>query len=164
MREDDAEFIVKLRTDEKLGRFIHSTSSDVSKQVEWLRSYKERELRGEDYYFVFETPKDQPVGVMRIYDISNDAFTIGSWIFNKTSPKGAAILADLIVKEIGWELFPEKVCLWDNMKGNTNGIRFGLSFHPVLIKETDTQLFFFCTKENFEKYKHLYLRMYTKLK
>ena len=164
VREEDAEFIVRLRTDSKLGHYIHATSSDVSKQIEWLQAYKERELRGKDYYFVFEVPQDHPVGVMRIYDISNDAFTIGSWVFDKSSPKGAAILADLIVKEIGWELFPDKVCLWDNMKGNTNVIRFGLSFHPTLIRETDTQLFFSCRKENFERTKQLYLRMYTKLK
>lgn len=162
VRMEDAEFIVKLRTDPKLGHYIHATSNDVSKQREWLAAYKKREERSEDYYFVFETPVGNPVGVMRIYDISDNAFTIGSWVFDKNSPKGAAILADLIVKEIGWELFPDKVCLWDNMKGNTNVIRFGLSFHPTLIKETETQLFFSCTKENFEKSKQIYLRMYNR--
>ncbi len=164
VREDDAEFIVRLRTDEKLGRYIHYTDSSIEKQKSWLTEYKKREENGEDYYFVFETPIGNPIGLMRIYDISDTAFTIGSWVFDKSSPKGAAILADLIVKEIGWELFPDKVCLWDNMKGNTNVIRFGLSFHPTLIRETDTQLFFSCRKENFEKTKQLYLRMYTKLK
>lgn len=160
VREDDAEFIVRLRTDEKLGRYVHSTDPSVEKQKSWLKEYKKREENGEDYYFVFETPVQYPVGLMRIYDISDTAFTVGSWVFDKQSPKGAAILADLITKEIGFELYPDSECLWDNMKGNTNVIRFGLSFHPVLINETVNQLFFSCSKENFEKYKKIYLRMY----
>ena len=159
---DDAEFIVRLRTDSKLGHYIHSTSNDVAKQTEWLQAYKERERNGQDYYFVFEVPKGNRVGVMRIYDISEEAFTIGSWVFDKSSPKGAAILADLIVKDIGWELFPDKLCHWDINKENTNVLRFGAVFHPTLIGEKENQLFFSCTKENFDKYKQLYLRMYNR--
>ena len=158
----DAEFIVKLRTDAKLGRYIHATSNDVSQQIEWLYAYKEREVRGEDYYFVFESPTGIPVGVERIYDIKDESFTVGSWVFDKESPKGAAILSDIILKEIAWELFPEKDCLWDNMKGNVNVVHYALSYHPTLLRETETQLFFLCTKENFERYKKLYLRMLTK--
>lgn len=160
VREEDAEFIVRLRTDEKLGKYMHTTDSNVDMQVAWLKEYKKRESDGLDYYFVFESPMNCPIGVMRIYNVTETTFTIGSWVFSKDSPKGAAILADLITKEIGHELFPESSCLWDNMKGNTNVIRFGLSFRPTLIRETDTHLYFSCSKENFEKHKKVYLRMY----
>lgn len=30
---EDAEFIVKLRTNKRLSRYIHSTSNDIAKQV-----------------------------------------------------------------------------------------------------------------------------------
>lgn len=162
VREEDAEFIVRLRTDAKLGRYIHHTDNSVAKQKEWLDAYKEREKKGEDFYFVFECPVGVPVGVERIYDINDEAFTVGSWVFDKESPKGAAILSDIILKEIAWDLYPEKDCLWDNMKENVNVVRYALSFHPTLLRETETQLFFLCTKENFERYKKLYMRMLTK--
>ena len=53
VNEDDAEFIIKLRTDPKLGKFIHSTSSDIEEQKKWIRAYKKREQAGTDYYFIF---------------------------------------------------------------------------------------------------------------
>ena len=50
---DDAEFILGLRTNEKLSRYIHATSNDIEQQKSWMRSYKERESKGEDYYFIY---------------------------------------------------------------------------------------------------------------
>ncbi len=43
VNEGDAEFIIKLRTDPKLGRFIHPTSPDVELQKKWIREYKDFE-------------------------------------------------------------------------------------------------------------------------
>ena len=40
VREEDAEFIVKLRTDPQHARFLGHTDNNVSKQVEWMREYK----------------------------------------------------------------------------------------------------------------------------
>ena len=42
--EDDAEMILKLRTDPKLNKFIFETDPDIEKQKEWIREYKKREL------------------------------------------------------------------------------------------------------------------------
>lgn len=160
VREDDAAYIVRLRTDPKLGRYIHHTDPDVGKQIAWLKEYKKREQQGLDYYFVFESPKGCPCGLLRIYDIADDYFTIGSWVFDMNAPKGAAILADIITKEIGFELFPEKKVHWDNMKENLNVLRHTRTYHPTLIRETETQMFFEGTHVDFEKYKQMYLRMY----
>ena len=49
VREEDAEFIVKLRTDPKLGRYIHATDNNVEKQRKWIRDYKKRENDGIQY-------------------------------------------------------------------------------------------------------------------
>jgi hypothetical protein len=163
VNEDDAEFIVSLRTDEKLGRFIHKTDDSVSKQKEWTVKYKEREKEGLDFYFMFEDPKTKtPYGVCRLYDIQDDCFTIGSWVFSKNSPKGSAILGDIITREVGHELYPESLCLWDTKKMNTNVIRYGRSYHPQVVRETEDTFYFSCTRSDNEKYKQLYLRMLLK--
>ena len=47
--ESDAEFILSLRTDTFLTRFIHSTENNLEKQIEWIRNYKEREKEGREY-------------------------------------------------------------------------------------------------------------------
>ena len=59
VREEDAEFIVKLRTNEHNSRYIHDTVADVEQQKVWLRAYKQRELEGKEYYLL-------PVGGIKV--------------------------------------------------------------------------------------------------
>ena len=53
VEEQDAAFILSLRTDPKLSRFLHPTENDEEKQRAYIRGYKEREKQGKDYYFIF---------------------------------------------------------------------------------------------------------------
>ena len=158
--EEDAAFIIRLRTDEKLSRYINKTALDIEVQKEWIRQYKEREKIGKDYYFIFEKPKGLFIGLCRIYNINNDSFTIGSWLFAKESPVGSAILADIITREIAFELMPRKRLLFDVRNDNVNVIRYQNTYKPTIIKKTDVDTFFELSKDNFEKYKKLHLRMF----
>ena len=79
VNEDDTQFILSLRADKWLTRFIHQTDDDEQKQREWIRKYKEREKAGKEYYFIYS--KDGvPFGLNRIYSIHNGSFTSGSWL------------------------------------------------------------------------------------
>lgn len=157
--EQDADFIVELRTDEKLGRFIHATDDDTDKQKEWIKAYKTRESRGTDYYFMFERPAGVKIGVCRIYDIHENDFTIGSWVFSPDAPMGAAVLGDIITREIAFELFPDSVLLFDVKKENLNVNRYQAFYKPELISEDDDTYYYRCFRSNFEKYKQRFLRM-----
>ena len=75
--ESDAEFIVRLRNDDKLSRYIHSSCPDVESQKEWIREYKKREQEGSEYYLIF-LKEDKRVGLNRIYRIHEGIFTTGS--------------------------------------------------------------------------------------
>ena len=158
--EEDASFILSLRNDEKLGRYINKTSPTLDAQVEWTNSYKLREEQGTDYYFIFEKPQGNPLGVCRIYDITINTFTIGSWLFKKDSPVGAAILADIITRELAFELFPFSELLFDVKTDNTNVNRYQATYKPEILCINHDTIFYRCPKENFEKYKKLHLRMF----
>jgi hypothetical protein len=71
VNEGDAEFIVALRTDPRLSRYIHETSPSIEAQKEWIGNYKKREAQGLDYYFMFSV-NGLRQGVARIYDITED--------------------------------------------------------------------------------------------
>ena len=101
--EDDAEFIIKLRTDPKLTRFIHDTDSDIQKQKEWIRNYKVREAEGKEYYFVVSN-NDIPAGLIRIYNIHDKIFTVGSIIMDKEAPIHCALAATIMAKEVAFEM------------------------------------------------------------
>lgn len=160
VNETDAEFIVRLRTDPKLSRFLHPTSPDVSLQQQWITRYRERQHNGEDFYFMFEKPVGVRAGVCRIYDIEADSFTIGSWLFAPEAPAGAAILADIITRETAFARFPNKSLRFDVRKGNTNVLRYQATFHPTLLGEDDLNYYYELSHDNFERYKRLHLRMF----
>ena len=83
--EQDVSFILSLRTDKRLSRYLHKTDNDLVKQLEWMKAYKERERKGEDYYFIY-TNDDGPFGLNRIYDIHGDCGTGGSWLCKPDTP------------------------------------------------------------------------------
>lgn len=162
VNECDADFIVSLRTDSKLGRFINKTDNSIVKQKEWTRDYKKRENDGLDYYFLFSGQDGTKYGVCRIYNIVEGYHSTGSWLFSSQAPFGAAFLGDIITHEIAFELFPNSKYRFDIDKENTNVARFAMSFHPTIIGETEHSISYENTKENFEKYKKIYTRFVLK--
>ena len=71
--EEDAEFIVALRTNPIKARYISATSSSVDDQRSWIKNYKERETAGTDYYFIYSY-RGKLAGVNRIYEIEGNHF------------------------------------------------------------------------------------------
>ena len=101
VEEKDAQFIVDLRTNHHT-RFMSTVSSDLKKQIEWIKNYKKREEEGTDYYFIF-SKNGKDIGLNRIYDIRSDIFSTGSWAFTQEAPFGAAFLAQVICREIAFD-------------------------------------------------------------
>lgn len=159
VREKDAEFIVRLRTDERLGRYIHATANDVDKQREWIREYQKREAAGTEYYFIYETAAGNPLGVYRLYGVTEESFTSGSWIFLPDAPLGASMLAFIIARELAWELVPNAVNVYNIKKDNTSVLQFIGTFAPKVTRELDDSFDFENTKEDFEEHKTPILRM-----
>jgi RimJ/RimL family protein N-acetyltransferase len=83
---EDAAFIVEIRNDPSLNRFLHKVSPRVEDQVEWLNRYFERP---DDYYFIVEEANSgQPQGTVGIYDVAKDA---GSAIWGRWVVKGGPV-------------------------------------------------------------------------
>ena len=158
VNEDDAEFILSLRTDAKLSKHLHDTTNNVELQREWIRNYKIREKSGEDYYFIY-TYKGKLCGVNRLYNIKEHSFTIGSWIFSPESPLGISIYADIILKELGFETFKYKFCLFEVRKGNIQVQKYHSRYNPEVIGESDLDIFYKLSKENFEENKVKYMNL-----
>ncbi len=83
--EEDADFILRLRLDPELSRYIHPTSPDLSAQQAWLEKYFERP---DDYYFcVVDEITSEPEGTIALYDVDTEAGTaeMGRWILRPGS-------------------------------------------------------------------------------
>lgn len=159
VNEDDAEFIVRLRTDPSLGRFIHDTSSDVDLQVEWIHAYKEREAEGLEYYFIFY--KDgKPFGVNRLYHMEReDRFTSGSWICLPGTDMNSVVASSLIPRIIAFEVLGREMefgvegCHEDNKKVIKFNEMVGLKIKGTRMDAKGKYYTFNLLKEDFYKNK-----------
>lgn len=145
--EADAEFITALRSDAKLGRYLHASDGDVQKQIEWTREYKKREAEGLDYYFIFS--KDgEDFGLCRIYNIdwTHLSFTSGSWLMKRGLDMTLTMVPSVITGEIAHDILGLLVDLYDVRKDNTHV----LNFHRKIMKaieygETESVILFMST-------------------
>jgi len=154
----DADFILKLRTDSRLGQFLHDTDNDVEKQKEWIREYKKRELQGLDYYFIY-FHNEVPIGVNRISDIKGERGTCGSWICQKGLSPELPVLTLIILREILFDTLDLKYDYFDVRKHNKKVIRTHLLFDSELINEDELSYYYVLSKENFYKHRDNILNM-----
>ena len=162
VEKEDAEFIIELRTIDKLARFLHPTSKDISHQIAWIEKYKDREKAGTDYYYMFENEQKERIGVSRLYDIHEEDFTVGSWIFSPSATFGFSILGDIIAREIGFSDLGKQKCLFDVRKGNINVINYHKRYNPTKIGEDELNYYYEINQETFDKGKRIYLHLLNK--
>lgn len=99
---EDAEFIVSLRNDSRLNKYLHSGASAQAAQTQWLESYF---TRSGDYYFVVEQlVGGAREGLVAIYNKDDDANTAewGRWVLRPGS--FAAIESAWLSYRVGFEI------------------------------------------------------------
>lgn len=81
VNENDADFIVSLRSNPQLTKYMVTLSDDIAKQKEWIANYKLLEREGKDYYFIFEI-EEKKMGVLRIsyIDMNGKTAKAANWI------------------------------------------------------------------------------------
>lgn len=163
VREEDAEFIVRLRTYNKNARFIHDTNASIAAQREWIRQYKIREAEGKEYYFIFEI-NGEPQGVYRIYKRHEEWCVTGSWVFHPEAQKNAALKAmiithEIVFEELGHQYVHDVDGINEDNKGVINAMKsIGGKFWGERIEENGKYLQFDLRKEDFYKNRPYLLR------
>ncbi len=148
VNETDATFILSLRTDERLGKYLHTTDNDVAKQVEWITNYKQREKEGIDYYFLY-TLNGKPIGVNRIYDITSESGTAGSWICKQDTPFEYSVATLLILRDVLFDILELPLDTFDVRKGNTHVQKTHKMMGAKQIGETELDYLYTLTKKDY---------------
>lgn len=131
--ENDAEFILSLRTDERKSRYLSVTSNDIAAQRIWLEKYKNSTSEA---YFIIEYDSD-PIGTVRLYDPQQDSFCWGSWILKDSRPHQAAMESALIVYTYAIEILGFRASHFDVRKENERVWQFHERFGAVRTSETE---------------------------
>lgn len=117
---DHAQFILSLRTDPDLSRFLHATSPSLADQLAWMAAY---ETRPGDYYFiVWDQREAAPVGTISIYDIADKAGEWGRWLIRPGSL--AAVESALLVYRLGFEQLGLERLYCRTLADNTRVVSF----------------------------------------
>lgn len=154
----DSEFILSLRLNEKIGEYIHATSTNVEDQIKWMQEYKKREKRGEDYYFVFSS-KGIPFGVSRISDIKGNRATGGSWICKPGTPVEHSIASMLIAKDIMFEHLGIDYDDFSVRKVNRQVQKVHQRFGAKLTHEIGPDLFYTQAKSDYLKNRDRFVKL-----
>lgn len=128
---DDAQFIVNLRNDDFLNKYVHTVSKDVELQAEWIRK---QIARDNDYYFIYSDKNGKPVGLCSVYDIDSNSQTasFGRWI----SWGNAAENVESVILSFDFAFKNNIRTLYlDMVSGNTKIIKFWKRFGAQYDKE-----------------------------
>lgn len=156
IKEEDAAFILSLRTSEKKSQFLHKTQNDLSKQIDYIKHYKTLE---DEWYFIIEDKEQVPLGTVRIYDVKGDSFCWGSWLIVDGLSPVIALESALLIYEYAFYQLGFSNVHFDVRKGNVRVQRFHESFGAIRVKETDLDIFYTYTKADYEKIKNKFFRM-----
>jgi len=157
VNENDSQFILNLRTDPNLSKYINSTENDIEKQINWIREYKIREKNGKDYYFIY-SQNGEYIGLNRIYNINGKVGTSGSWVCKPNIPYELTWLTVVIIREIFFEVLNLDIDIFDTRKENKKVIRMHHLLGAHKIYENEIDVFHYLTKEDFKKSKPKFLQ------
>lgn len=147
VEETDAEFILKLRLDQRYNRFLSLVSSDIKDQTRWIREYKADEAAKNQFYFIIERNDGVPCGTVRVYDLREQSFCWGSWILNEDKTRYAALESAFLVYDFGFSELGYEKSHFDVMKGNDKVISFHKKMGACQIGE-DKENFYFEISKN----------------
>jgi len=158
-RIDDAEFILSLRLNPNRNKHLSIVSDDLEAQKNWLRDYKYREEKGEEYYFLVGDISEKLYGTIRLYHFQKTKYVFGSWIFCEDAPEGLAIKGDIIGREIAFDILGFTTCLFDVRKNNSLVLRYHRGWNPIMIGENERNFYFELSYEKFNTHKLKLLKL-----
>ena len=99
--EEDADFIVELRTNPELSQFIHETDPSVDRQRQWTRAQQQR---ADDYYLLIEDHEQRRLGTISVYNIDWESrrFEWGRWLILPGTPFHVAAESALLAYDFAF--------------------------------------------------------------
>jgi RimJ/RimL family protein N-acetyltransferase len=147
---EDADFIYALRSDSGRTAHLSAVEGDVNDQKDWLKNYKERERKGEEYYWILLDSDGRKLGLVRIYDFQENSFVPGSWILIEDAPAYAAVEAALMMYDVAFFQLGFKSARIDVRRDNTKVCKFHLRLGAHMVDEDALNNYYIYTKESYE--------------
>ena len=156
----DSEFILNLRLDDKLSLHLSTTSQSIDDQKKWIIDYKKREFKNEEFYFICCSEDNKiKYGVNRIYNIKENSFEIGSWLFRRNIGNNTAIISDLFIRTLFFQKSNFDKCVFEVRKKNKSVLKYHKMFTPKIVSEDENNFYFSLDKDNFIKHRNRLIKL-----
>jgi len=159
VEEDDAAFILALRNDPVLSRFLSPTNPSVEQQKAWIRKYKEREDENQEIYFISQHRTGEKLGLNRLYNYEKDCFEIGSWLYKAGPDMSVPILGDFAARDFGFETLGFAFCKFEVRKQNLSVVKYHLGFKPERTGESELDYYFRLSYDAYKKHRDKLLKI-----
>lgn len=147
---EDAAYIHALRSDPRYNTHLSPVAGGVEAQRAWIERYLEREARGSEIYFVIERRSDaQRCGVVRLYDITEQQFTWGSWILDENKPRKAALESAVLIYKFGFENMQRRKAVFDVRHDNLHTLSFHRRFGSIEKGSDEINIYFEYPRDKF---------------
>lgn len=156
---DDADYVYGLRTDPAYNTHLSQVNGGPEDQRRWIEAYKQREESREQLYYVIERRDGVRCGLVRLYDISGESFTWGSWILDENKPFKAALESAVLIYVIGFEMLGIPKAVFDVRKENAHTISFHERFNATRTGETELDILFEFPRSQFLADKPRYMTL-----
>lgn len=153
--DDDAEFILQLRTDPQKGKHLSATSFDLDSQKKFIRNYSKSLT---DFYFLICDWKWDRLGTIRIYDIKGKSFCWGSWIIAGGAPKSTAIESALLLYDFAFFSLHYQKSHFDVRKDNERVVSFHEKFGAKITSEDVCNYYFSYDLATYLKIRQKYVK------
>ena len=148
----DASYIHALRMDPRYNAHLSAVTGTVTDQENWIARYKIREAAGMEYYYVIERRLDAAsCGLVRLYDISGDRFTWGSWILDENKPSKAALESAVLSFGVGFKHLGLAVADIDVRNDNTGARAFYERFGMRYLRRDAVDTFYEYTRADYNR-------------
>ena len=140
----DVDYILKLRTDKSLSKYLNHTPKNKNKQIVWLNEYFVRRQKNEEFYFIFQIKKKKiykNLGFARIIKLKDNTFHFGGWILQKNTKPWIALECCLSIYEYAFNYLNYKKCLlWINLK-NLDVIKYHKTLGAKYVRKDKKEVY-----------------------
>lgn len=155
----DAEFILSLRLNKKLSRYLKPTDPSIEKQKLWI---EQKQKQKNDYHMIIELKDGSKIGVIAVYDIKDGIFEWGRWIISPNSPIYVSLESCYLAYNFAFNTLGLIETKSKIRKNNKSVLRFHLNYGAEITKEDDVYVYISYHKNDFnsdssffQKYKKL---------
>lgn len=146
---NDAEFILSLRINPELSKYLSFVENSLEKQINWIKEYKKREEQKEEYYYIAEDYSGNKYGTIRLYNFIGKKFEHGSWIFKPNSPNMISVKSEIYVREFAFNILGYEINKLEVRRKNKRVIMYHNLWNLEKIGEDELNYYYELSKDNF---------------